>query len=298
MAEYDKGRLYWIKLTDRFISSDTVDFLMSQKDGANYVVLYQMLCLKTVNNGGVLARNLGEVLVPYDVEKIQRDCKWFSIDTVRIALELYKKLGLIYENNDGVLAISEFDRLIGSQTYGAEKKELQKARRKARLIEGGTKVENLPPYKEKEKEKEKEKKKEKDKYTYKDVYAVEGENATATTAEEDQLKLVGGSLGKGVVCLSDRQLGHLMDVLGLDMFNRYVDRLATFIIDNNAHVKNHHDMILKWYYEDSQVSTKSIGKKKERYGNFDANEAMQEALKRNFFEEEENTNTEDLNVHL
>ena len=73
MAEYDKGRLYWIKLTDRFISSDTVDFLMSQKEGANYVVLYQMLCLKTVNNGGVLARNLGEMLVPYDVEKIQRD---------------------------------------------------------------------------------------------------------------------------------------------------------------------------------------------------------------------------------
>lgn len=158
MAEYDKGRLYWIKLTDRFISSDTVDFLMSQKEGANYVVLYQMLCLKTVNNGGVLARELGEMIVPYDVEKIQRDCKWFSIDTVRIALELYKKLGLIYENNDGILAISDFDRLIGSQSYGAEKKEIQKRRREERLLEGGqqggTKVENFPPdiYKEKYKE--------------------------------------------------------------------------------------------------------------------------------------------------
>ena len=156
MAEYDKGRLYWIKLTDRFISSDTVDFLMSQKDGANYVVLYQMLCLKTVNNGGVLARELGEVLVPYNVEKIQRDCKWFTIDTVRVALELYKKLGLIYENNDGILAISDFDRLIGSQTYGAEKKALQKAKREANLIEGGTKVEIFPPEKDKEKDKEKE----------------------------------------------------------------------------------------------------------------------------------------------
>lgn len=30
----------------------------------------------------------------------------------------------------------------------------------------------------------------------------------------------------------------------------------------------------------------SRGKKKERYGNFDANEAMQAALERNFFEEE------------
>lgn len=127
MAEYDKGRYYWIKLTDRFMTSDTVDFLMSQKDGANYVVLYQMLCLKTVNNNGVMARQLGEMIIPYEIEKIQRDCKWFSIDTVRIALELYKKLGLIFENNDGILAISDFDRLIGSQTFGAEKKQLQRA---------------------------------------------------------------------------------------------------------------------------------------------------------------------------
>ena len=127
MAEYDKGRYYWIKLTDRFMTSDTVDFLMSQKDGANYVVLYQMLCLKTVNNNGIMARQLGEMIVPYDVDKIQRDCKWFSVDTVRIALELYKKLGLIFEDNDGVFVISNFDKLIGSQTFGAEKKQLQRA---------------------------------------------------------------------------------------------------------------------------------------------------------------------------
>lgn len=127
MAEYDKGRYYWIKLTDRFMTSDTVDFLMSQKDGANYVVLYQMLCLKTINNDGLFVRRLGEIIIPYDIDKIQRDCKWFPIDTVRIALELYKSLGLVYENNDGYLAISDFGKLIGSQTLGAEKKQIQRA---------------------------------------------------------------------------------------------------------------------------------------------------------------------------
>lgn len=152
MAEYDKRRLYWIKLTDRFFSSDTVDFLMSQQGGANYVVLYQMLCLKTVNNGGVLVRTLGEVLIPYDIEKIQRDCKWFTSDTVRVALELYRKLGLIYENQNGYLAISEFNKMIGSQSYGAEKKEDQKRRREQLILEGGKKVENFPPDKDKYKE--------------------------------------------------------------------------------------------------------------------------------------------------
>lgn len=47
-------RYYWIKLKESFLNSDAVDFLMSQKDGANYVVLYQVLCLKTINTGGRL----------------------------------------------------------------------------------------------------------------------------------------------------------------------------------------------------------------------------------------------------
>ena len=139
MAEYNKQRYYWIKLTDKFMTSDTVDFLMSQKDGANYVILYQMLCLKTVNNDGQLARTLGEIIVPYDEEKIQRDTKWFSIDTIRVAMNLYRKLGLIYEQENGTLRISNFENMIGSQTVSAYKKQIQIENR------GGTKVEKIPP---------------------------------------------------------------------------------------------------------------------------------------------------------
>lgn len=144
MAEYNKQRYYWIKLTDHFLTSDTVDFLLSQKNGANYVVLYQMLCLKSVNSNGLLARQIGEIIVPYDVEKIQRDCKHFDIDTVRVALELYKKLGLVYEQQDGILQITDFDRLVGSQTISAEKKQIQIANRQSGK-QGGIKVENFPP---------------------------------------------------------------------------------------------------------------------------------------------------------
>lgn len=144
MAEYNKQRYYWIKLTDHFLTSDTVDFLLSQKNGANYVVLYQMLCLKSVNSNGLLARQIGEIIVPYDVEKIQRDCKHFDIDTVRVALEMYKKLGLVYEQQDGILQITDFDRLIGSQTISAEKKQIQLSNRQGGK-QGGTKVEIFPP---------------------------------------------------------------------------------------------------------------------------------------------------------
>ena len=91
----------YIKLRDTFMSSDMIDYLMSQKDGANYVVLYQMLCLKTINTEGRLVRQMGEIVIPYDVEKIQRDTKWFTVDTIRVALKLYQSLGLICDDVDG-----------------------------------------------------------------------------------------------------------------------------------------------------------------------------------------------------
>ena len=95
-------RFYWIKLKDSFMSSDEIDYLMSQPDGANYVVLYQMLCLKTINTGGCLVSQIGEMLIPYDAEKIQRECKWFPLSTVRVALSVYKQIGLIFERPDGI----------------------------------------------------------------------------------------------------------------------------------------------------------------------------------------------------
>jgi len=112
------------------------------------------------------------------------------------------------------------------------------------------------------------------------------EPATATATEENKLKLIGGELGKNVVYLTDRQLGDLMDRLGLDAFNRYVERLATFIIENDAHIKNHYSMILKWWEEDTQVSRKPKGKERVRHGNFDVEEAFNIALERSYGTEE------------
>lgn len=70
-------RYYWIKLKDSFMSSDEIDYLMSQPDGANYVVLYQMLCLKTINTGGCLVSQIGEMLIPYDAEKFNGSANGF-----------------------------------------------------------------------------------------------------------------------------------------------------------------------------------------------------------------------------
>lgn len=119
-------RYYWLKLRESFLTSDAVDYLMSQPNGANYVVLYQILHLKTINTDGRLSRQIGEVIIPYDVAKIARDTKWFSQDTVRIALGLYKALGLVYEDTDGVLVLADHDKMVGSETDWANQKQRQR----------------------------------------------------------------------------------------------------------------------------------------------------------------------------
>lgn len=134
-------RYYWIKLKESFMTSDAVDFLMGQPNGAYYVVLYQMLLLKTINTGGKFERHIGEVIIPYDEAKIQRDTKWFTIDTIRVALSLYKSLGLIYEDKNGTLALTEYENLVGSETdYAAKNRKIRSRQSNSELLLTGHNV--------------------------------------------------------------------------------------------------------------------------------------------------------------
>ena len=116
----EKKRFYWIKLKENFFDLETIDWLISQKNGCEYIVLYQKLCLLTANKGGNLQMKIGEMLIPYDVNKIARDTK-FAVDTVIVAMELFKKVGLIYEQENGVLHIPYVNELVGSETSGAKR---------------------------------------------------------------------------------------------------------------------------------------------------------------------------------
>ena len=131
-------RYYWMKLKESFMTSDTIDYFMSQPDGANYVVLYQMLCLKTIHTDGRLSRQIGEVIIPYDVEKIRRDCKWFSADTIRVALKLFQSFGLIYVDVDGTLVLADHNNLVGSETDAAARMRSSRASRSNALPECAT----------------------------------------------------------------------------------------------------------------------------------------------------------------
>lgn len=130
-------KFYWIKLKTDFFNLDEIDFLLSQKNGCEYVVLYQMLCLQVANTNGKLQKQFGEIIVPFDIDKIQRETKYFDFDTIAVALELYKKLGLVYQDENGTLTISHYEELVGSETQWAIDK--RKAR-EIKKLKGGTKI--------------------------------------------------------------------------------------------------------------------------------------------------------------
>lgn len=68
-----------------------------------------------------------------------------------------------------------------------------------------------------------------------------------------EIKIMGGALGKNVVRLSQAQSDALLDTIGFDMYNYYIERLADFIINTGAAPGNHYETILKWWKEDRKV---------------------------------------------
>lgn len=55
---------------------------------------------------------------------------------------------------------------------------------------------------------------------------------------------------KGSVWLTERQLCELLEIMPIEVFDEYVERLDRFIQTKKATVKNHAETILKWYNED------------------------------------------------
>lgn len=71
--------------------------------------------------------------------------------------------------------------------------------------------------------------------------------------DKNAFEFMGGTLGKGVILLTEAQKESLMNELGFDAYNYYIDKLSRFIIDKDATVNNHYSTIMKWAKEDRRI---------------------------------------------
>ena len=168
MAQTTK-KYYWLKLKEDFFEDDTIEWIEEQPNGEKYSLFYLKLCLKSLKTDGILIRNVGEMLIPYDVKKLAEITKT-DVDTVRVAMELFKNIGLIQILENGEIYMAQLKNMVGSESKWAEKKRLQRAKKaeerpapertadKAKNnIEDNVQDKSKDCPREKEKEKEKEK---------------------------------------------------------------------------------------------------------------------------------------------
>ena len=126
MSKYDNTKFYWLQLKEDFFEDDAIQWLEEQEpNGRDYAYFYLKLCLKSLKTNGILIRQVGKVLIPYDNRKLA-ELTNIDFDTVVIAMELLKKIGLIEILENGEIYIKQLENLIGSQSFGAFKKQQQR----------------------------------------------------------------------------------------------------------------------------------------------------------------------------
>ena len=221
-------KYYWLKLKRDFFKRHDIRIIEAMPNGKDYILFYLKLLLESIDHDGTL--RFSET-IPYN-EQMLSVITNTNVDVVRSAMEVFKQLNMIDVFDDLTIYMAEVDKLIGSETKWAEKKRIQRA-----------KEDNVPKLSSKCPT-ELEKEKELDKDIELDVDVVSTDNT---------FELMGGTLGKGVVLLTPAQEDELLDKLGLDAFNHYIDKLSTFIIEKDAKVSNHYATILKWAREDASI---------------------------------------------
>ena len=127
MSDKQKKRYYWLKLKEDFFEEDTIEWLEEQPNGKEYCLFYLKLCLKSLKTEGLLVRNVGNLMIPYDPDSLARLTN-SNADTVKVAMDLFNKIGLIKILDSGEIYLNQLSELVGSETEYARQKRVQRAR--------------------------------------------------------------------------------------------------------------------------------------------------------------------------
>jgi hypothetical protein len=125
MSVYDNSKLYWLKLYDDFYRQDSIEWLLNQEYGTTFIVLYQMLLLKTINRDGKLYKMLGNKEMKYEISDIVK-LTGINEKLVQLGIDNLMEVGLLERNLNGIVYLPNLSYMIGSSTKGAAKKSIQR----------------------------------------------------------------------------------------------------------------------------------------------------------------------------
>lgn len=261
----------WVKLTTDMFDNRKVKHLRRLPEGNNIVLIWVMLLTMAgrCNSGGMIFLTEN---IPY-TPKMLADELDFEENTVILALNALEQLDMIitdngfftiagweeYQNIEGMDKIREQNRLRQKRYYD-KKKALNAPNAKPNVSI------TQPNGVEEEKEEDSEEEfhsfthsAREDEYIQKkmDESGLEGDDADAYKEQiKDSLKqrYINGSLGKGVVFMSEEQFGDLVEKLGVDAVDKYVSIVAEEELKGHHYKKKtHYQAILDMATEDRKV---------------------------------------------
>ena len=239
------GKYYWLKLKRDFFKRHDIRIIEEMPNGKDYILFYLKLLLESVDHEGAL--RFSET-IPYN-ENMLAVVTNTNIDIVRAAINLFVELNMIELSDDKTIYMTEVEKLIGSETAAAERMRRSRARNKEQDVT------LLPPvtkcYIEKEEEIEKDIDTEyRDRMNEEASFAQSYTTNVDNSVENSPRNKIGGSLGQGVVFLSDEQMDDLLSWLSKDEFDHYIEVIANCELSgkkytNKTHYQAIRDMAMK-----------------------------------------------------
>lgn len=113
----DNKKYYYLKLKEDFFNSEEMMILESMKNGAEYQNVYLKLCLLSLKSDGAL---IFKNMIPYSVEMLSSVLR-VNIDTIKTAIELFQKLGLISVTDTETIYMTDIQTLVGQSSTEAER---------------------------------------------------------------------------------------------------------------------------------------------------------------------------------
>ena len=113
----ENKKYFYLKLKDSFFSSEEMMMLESLPDGLVFQNIYLRMCLLSLKNDGALTfKNM----LPYDLQMLSTVLR-IDMAKMKMAVELFEKLGLVTKTDNEVLFMSDIQALIGKSSTEAER---------------------------------------------------------------------------------------------------------------------------------------------------------------------------------
>lgn len=122
-------RYYWLKLKRDFFKRHDIRIIEAMPNGKDYILFYLKLLCESVDHDGNLRFS---DQIPYNEDMLATITNT-NIDVVRSAIKIFTQLNMMELMDDGTFYMNEVEKMIGSESYWAEKKRVQ--REKERLAE-------------------------------------------------------------------------------------------------------------------------------------------------------------------